>query len=336
MPDISIGRLRGGFCVYWRDGAGRRRRHQLAARTRKDAEAEAVEVYRAQALLDRPADPTVADVWAAYRAELGDRPTGRNLEYAGKAVLPHFGAYRPASVDKALCVTYAKARADAGRSQGTIWTELGYLRSALRFAAASRMIDRAPTVWRPAKPQSDKRILDAGECRRLIDAAHDPHIRLALVLLLGTAGRVGAILDLTWDRVDFERGIINLRLADSATRKGRAVVPMNGATRAALDVAQRAALSDCVIEYGGGPVKSIRKGVQNAVTRAKLGHVRIHDLRHTAAVHMLAAGIPIEKVGQVLGHSNVGVTYSTYARFLPQHMADAVNVLDFTNLRKGA
>lgn len=67
-----------------------------------------------------------------------------------------------------------------------------------------------------------------------LDACAAPHIRLAVILLLGTAGRAGAILDLTWDRVDFDRGIINLRLADSATRKGRAVVQMNGMTRAAL------------------------------------------------------------------------------------------------------
>ena len=47
---------------------------------------------------------------------------------------------------------------------------------------------------------------------------------------------------------------------------------------------------------------------------------------------MLASGIPIEKVSQVLGHSNIAVTYSTYARYLPEHMQDAVNVLDFMNL----
>jgi hypothetical protein len=62
---ISIGRLRGGFCVYWRDPDGRRRRHQLAARTRAEAEAEAVAVYRRETQKQhRPA--TVADLWQAY------------------------------------------------------------------------------------------------------------------------------------------------------------------------------------------------------------------------------------------------------------------------------
>jgi len=154
-------------------------------------------------------------------------------------------------------------------------------------------------------------------------------VRLAITLLLGTGARVGAILDLTWDRIDLERGVINLRIPDAMTRKGRAVVPMNRTTKAALSVASHAALSDHVIEYGGRRVKSIRKGFTAAVDRAGIGHVRIHDLRHTAAVTMLAAGIPIEKVAQVLGHSNTSVTYRTYGRYLPEHMQDAVDSLDF-------
>lgn len=330
MPDLTIGRLRGGLCVAWTDTAtGRRRRHQLKARSRSAAEAEALEVYRRATAASRPLDPTVTEIWHAYVDELGDKPTAKTMAYTGKAVLPFFGDHRPEFLTRAMCRAYDTARQAAGKSQGTVWTELGHLQAALNHHFGR---GRAPRLWRPAKPQTDKRILNAGECRRLIDAAHDPHIRLALILLLGTAARVGAVLDLTWERIDFDRGTINLRLDDSATRKGRAVVPMNAGVRAALDVARRAALSDFVVEYAARPVKSIRTGVKNAVRRADLGHVRIHDLRHTAAVTMLAAGVPLEKVSQVLGHSNTGVTYSTYARYLPEHMLDAVNVLDFAGL----
>ncbi len=330
MPDLTIGRLRGGFCVIWYD-AGKRRRHQLAALTRKEAEAEAVAVYREKTFsATRATAPTVADMWDLYRADLDDRPTGKTMDYTGKAILPFFGQYLPADIDKPRCVEYADHRVKQGKSQGTVWTELGHLQSALNYAAKTlRLIDRAPHIWRPRKPETDKRILDAGECRKLIDGAHDPHIRLALIMLLGTAARVGAILDLTWDRVDFDRNAVNLRLPDAQTRKGRAIVPMNSGVRAALSTAYHAALSDHVVEYAGGPVRSIRKGVAGAIERSGIGHVTIHELRHTAAVHMLAAGIPIEKVAQTLGHSNVSVTYRIYGRYLPEHMQDAVDVLNF-------
>lgn len=195
------------------------------------------------------------------------------------------------------------------------------------------MIERAPHIWRPAKPMPKERFLTHAEISNLIAACGSPHIRLAVVLLLGTAGRVGAILDLQWERVDFERGSINLRLADSTTRKGRAIVPMNGMTRAALQTARDAALTDYVVEYAGDRVKSIRKGFQNACDRAKLEGVTIHTLRHTAAVHMVSAGVSMDKVSQYLGHSNTQITSRVYARFAPSHMQDAADVLNFTDIK---
>lgn len=144
---------------------------------------------------------------------------------------------------------------------------------------------------------------------------------------------MGAILDLEWARVDFERGSINLRLPEGATLKGRAVVPMNGMTRAALTTAHAAAISDYVVEFAGDRVKSIRKGFTNACERAGLEGVTLHTLRHTAAVHMVSAGIPMQKVSQYLGHSNTAITERVYARYAPSHMQDAADVLNFTQIR---
>lgn len=332
MPDISIGRLRGGFCVYWRDGQGKRQRYQLKARTRKEAEAEALDVFRRRT---QPTDgATIADCWRAYRDSLGDRPAGRTMDYTGKAVLEHFGHLRPDQSSRETCIGYDAARSRSGISTGSIHTELGHLRSCLRYAEKIGLIDRAPHIWRPSKPMPKERFLTHDEITRLVAGTSAPHIRLAIVLLLGTAGRVGAILDLDWSRVDFERGIINLRLSDSATRKGRAVVPMNGMTRAALQTARDAALTDYVVEYAGDRVKSIRKGFQNACERAGLSDVTIHTLRHTAAVHMVGAGVPMQKVSQYLGHSNTAITERVYARYAPSHMQDAADVLNFTEMRK--
>lgn len=333
MSNISIGRFRGGFCVYWRDEVGRRRRHSLEARTRTEAEAEAIEVYRRESARSEPRGATVSEIWEAYVKDLGDRPAGVTMGYTGKAVLQHFGAHTPANIDKDLCLAYRATRLEQGKSDGTVHTELGHLRMALSWAVKTKVIEEAPTIWRPAKPETDKRILNKGEMRALVEATRAPHTRLAVILLLGTAARVGAILDLTWDRIDFEAGSINLRLPDSRTRKGRAIVPMSGMTRAALSSAKEAALTDYVIEHGAKPVKKVRKGILAAVERAKLGHVRIHDLRHTAAVTMLSEGVPLEMVSQCLGHSNTAITFKTYARYLPQHMQQAVDVLDFMDIR---
>ncbi|WP_417837821.1 hypothetical protein [Tritonibacter scottomollicae] len=82
-------------------------------------------------------------------------------------------------------------------------------------------------------------------------------------------------MDLTWDRVDFQRGDINLCVGAAKTRKLRAIVPMNAGNRAVLQTAHDAALSDYVIEYVAGPVKSLRNGFEMASERARLQDVTL-------------------------------------------------------------
>jgi integrase len=326
MPEITIGRLRGGFCVHWVGPDGKRRRHQLAARTAKEAEAEGRDRFLKETA--PVTGRTVADLWVAYIDHLGTRPTAKTLRYTGKAVLAHFGALRPDQINLADCRAYTAQRMASGIAQGSVHTELGHLRSALIWAVKARLIANAPHIERPSKPDSDVRPLTEAESLALIRGCNAPHVALAVVLLFGTAARIGAILDLTWDRVDFERGVINLRLPDGVTRKGRAVVPMNRMTRAALQTAYAARLTDYVVEWAGGRVSKIRKGFAAALERGDLSGITIHQIRHTAAVRMLSNGVPLSQVSQLLGHSDERVTAKVYARFLPEHLATAAEVLD--------
>jgi len=328
MSTISIGRLRGGFCVYWDETAtGKRRRYQLKARTRAEAEAEGRDRYLKE--MAPRAGATVAQIWDAYLNHLGDKPTATTMRYTGKAILPEFGSFRPEQITIQDCRSYSTKRLAEGRKIGTVHTELGHLRSALRWAAKIRLIDQAPHIEQPPKPSSDVRPLTDQQITALLDGCTAPHIRLAVILLLATGARVGAILDLTWARVDFDRGVIDLRLPYGVTRKGRAVVPMNRMARAALETAFQARLTDTVVEWAGKPVRSIRKGYAAALERAGLSDVNIHQIRHTVAVRMLSAGQPIEAVAQYLGHSNTAITYKTYARFMPEHLANAAAILEF-------
>jgi integrase len=119
-----------------------------------------------------------------------------------------------------------------------------------------------------------------------------------------TAGQKIAILQLTWDRVDFERRQIRLAVVGDRNRKGRALVPMTDRLFAELQAAKQAALSPYFVEYAGGQVLDIKKGFASAVARAGLGDVTPHDLRHSAAVWMAESGVPMDEIAQFLGHSD--------------------------------
>lgn len=256
------------------------------------------------------------------------------MRSSGKKVLDFFGLLRPDQITVDQCRDYDKKRQKEGLKPGSIWTELGHLRTCLKWAQKMRLIDHAPHIERPPKPAPRERYLTRAEISQLLAADCEPHIKVAILLMLTTAGRVGAILDLTWDRVDFARGQVNLRREMFGPRKGRAIVPMNNTLRAALTTARQAAMSEYVVEWSGGRVASIKKGFATAVRNARLSDVTLHVLRHTAAVHMAEAGVPMEEISQYLGHSNVQITATVYARFSPQHLSKAAEALNFGEVRK--
>lgn len=343
MPttEYRIGRLNGRFVVTWWGDDGKRRRYRLEALTRAGAEGEALDLVRRQRA--KAAGHTNDELWQLYREEKKGRRIAEAMEFEWRAMKPFFGHLRPDQTTIDLCRAYAEARRAMGKKDGTIWTELGHLRTVFLWAAP-KLIPHAPDIERPQKPAPKDRWLTHAEIGRLLDAAHEHHVRLAILTMLSTAARVTAVLELTWDRVDFDGGKINLRTTELGPRKGRAVVPMNDGLRAALTVAKGIAQTDHVIEWAGQPVASITTGFRNAAIRAgfvealssgwRRATISPHTLRHTAAVHMAAAGRPMSKISQYLGHSNTSVTERVYARYAPDHLREEAEVLDFTRHAK--
>jgi integrase len=247
------------------------------------------------------------------------------IKDAWKRLGPHFGHMRPVDLTKAETRDYIATRS---ASTGTIWTELVYLRAALAFAVKEGWLTRAPYVPVPQKPSPREHHLTRAEAQRLHDAAVMPHMKLFIRLALGTAGRAGALLDLTWDRVDLVSRTIDLRdPTRPRTRKGRARVPMSQALHDALLEAHSAALSPFVIEWAGGKVTSVKKGVAAAARRARVTCTP-HVLRHTAACWMAEAGVPMTEIAQYLGHEDSRTTERVYARFSPDHLQHAARTLD--------
>jgi integrase len=164
--------------------------------------------------------------------------------------------------------------------------------------------------------------------RRLREASmQTPHLHLFVVLAYRTAGRTAAILELTWGRVDLDRRLIRLDRG-GGRQKGRATVPISDDLVPLLADASRGALTDHVIDFGGRPIASVKRAFAAAVQRAGLDDVSPHVVRHSAAVHMAEAGVPIEEIADYLGHSDIRITKRVYARFSPGHLRRAAEAAE--------
>lgn len=230
-----------------------------------------------------------------------------------------------ARVDKQAAIDYAKSRPHCRAI--TIRNELAVIRAALNWCEKEALIPKAPFIQMPRLPESPIRHLSKEQFRKLLAGAGRPHVKLFMMLAVATGARSNALLDLTWDRVDFKRGLITLNPVERVqTSKYRAVVPMNDQIRAALEEAKAGALSPFVIEYGRGQVASIKKGFAAACVRSKV-QASPHMLRHSAAVWQAEAGIPIFQIAQFLGHSDSRITERVYARFSPEFLKGASEAL---------
>ena len=332
-----LNRLGGGWAIVWDDeGDGRRRRYRLAAGSEAEAR-QAVDRYaREQELIRARGAKTIGEIWAAYIEDrrLEGKRSVDIMEHNWKALAPRFGHLMPAMVDKRLCREYVEARRKLGRSESTVLTELRRVRNCLSWAVKSGILDKAPPIWLPQEPRSRERWLTREEVQALIEHAGTPHVRLFIILAIATAGRSEAILDLTWDRVDIEAGLIHLDDPDrERTSKGRATVPMNATARAALIGDRPGALTPYVIEWKHAKLASIKKGFAAAVARAGIEHCTPHDLRRTAASWMVMAGVPLQQVAHYLGHKSTRMVETTYGRFAPDYLRGASEAVNLDLMR---
>jgi len=322
-----IGRYRGQWAAI--TGAGASRKRRALGKDRADAERT---IHRLNN--PKPMHVTIQWLWVQYTNEKQGRAIIETMIHTAKALMPVFGHHDPETITVDQCREYTAKRRSQGRADGTIHTELGHLRMVLCWGVKRDHIVAAPHIERPPKPAPKDHHLTRDEARRLLDGATTPHVRLAIILMLGTAARVRAILDLTWDRCNFDKGLIKLKDDNDTTpRKGRAIVPMNGMVRAALSEAREGALSNHVIEWAGKPVGSLKKGMGTAARKAGLVGVSPHVLRHTAAVWMAEGKVPMEEIAQYLGHRDSRVTSSIYARFSPDYLRGAAEVLNLDVVR---
>jgi len=176
-----------------------------------------------------------------------------------------------------------------------------------------------------------------------IKSSMDDFDVFAVDLLVGTGMRLGEALGLHWESVDIDRKEIRIEWAyDPVARVMKApkdyqrrTIPIGPSLLKALksrqdtDLGARPPLtypsktrvhSGLVLAHTDGrPVDSSNFRHRFAASvriawvgspkhRRKVGHVRLHDLRHTYASRLLRAGVPLEEVSRLMGHASITTT----------------------------
>ena len=350
---------RGIWEIRWTDD---RRSKRLSTRSGDIQEAQQILAgFLAERDREQTTGPTVAlgvllDQYLADHVHAGKVTAVSRQEEAIDRLREGFGDDTPVrNIDDQAVARYCHLRrtgAVAGHwkrpaADSTIRRELVAMRAALNLAVRKKRIsaDDMPHIDMP--PESDPREfwLTETEADQLLRIARDRlgrDGRLSrtyrfIALALGTASRKGAIQSLTWDQVDMAQGLIRFDLAGPVrnggrqvtgkrTKKRRVAVPIAGWLQEVLRQAEQEAVGPLVLDND----RDIRRGLEWACLAAarQTGNARFkevtpHVLRHTAATHMVRAGIPLWEVAGVLGDTMMTVQ-RVYAHHCPDHLRSAV------------
>lgn len=72
----------------------------------------------------------------------------------------------------------------------------------------------------------------------------------------------------------------------------------------------------------------ISQQFQRVLEKAGLPYMRLHDLRHSAATLLLAAGVNVKVVQEMLGHSDIRITLQMYSHVMPDMQKDAADKMN--------
>jgi integrase len=260
-----------------------------------------------------------------------------------------------------LIEKWRAARLRSGVSAATVNRDLGALKAALTRAVTWELLDTNPIASaRGSKTDASRapRFLSAEEETRLrralsereerlrrerdsanawrAERGYEPlpdlrqcafadHLQPLTMLALNTGMRRGELFALTWHSVDLAGGRITVHgtTAKSGTTRH---VPLNAEAVAALrSWRDQAPDSSGPVFSGkhGDALTSVRRSWEGVLRAAGISGFRWHDLRHTFASKLVMAGVDLNTVRELLGHSDYKMT-QRYAHLAPEHKAAAV------------
>ena len=347
-------------------GTGKQIQRSFSGKTQKEVrekmQAAAVEVNTGT--YTAPQKLTVGqylDMWQEeYLVNL--KPTTKRLykSYIKNHIRPAFGALKLSDLHPHTVQTFINS---IELASGSVHLIHKVLHTALEQAVRLDYISKNPaaTCVLPKLEQQQIQPLTDEQVAALLAEIKGTELENVVAVALFAGMRVSEILGLTWNSIDFDKGIITVdkQLVRNSLRDGNIfTTPKSGKSRritAAHSVmaclkAQRARQAEMKLKAGqlwhnehnlvftlrdGRPYNQMRitKLFKASLRNIDLESIRFHDLRHTYAVNAIRAGDDIKSIQSNLGHTSAAFTLDKYGHFTEQMKLDSATRME--NFIKG-
>jgi len=271
-------------------------------------------------------------------------------------IIPTLGSKRLANLTTADVDRLLSVKIDSGLSVSTVRRIRYILAQAIdqgiRWGSVNRNVARLSRA--PKEHRREGRTLTYEQARRLLKELEGHRHEALYSLMLSTGLRRGEALGLQWRDFDEESRIITVRrqlkreggsliTADTKTARSRRSVNIPRGLASLLQAhrqrqeEERYVVEELWTDTGfifttnfGTPIdpRNLNREFATICQRAGLDHWHPHELRHSAASLMLASGVKLQVVSEVLGHASIRMTADVYGHILAPDREAAADAMD--------
>lgn len=232
-------------------------------------------------------------------------------------------------------------------STNTVFGITSVLKQAFKFALMQDLIIKDPTLSLKLPQATEKEVqaLTRDEQKTIEEYClkHNKSNYLGIVICLYTGIRLGELLALTWDDINFEDKLLYIKktsytskvngknqiiIDKPKTKKSNRIIPIPNKLLVLLDLQKRVSSCDYIIATKQNKMvetRSYQRTFESILSKCGIKHYNFHCLRHTFATRALELGMDIKTLSEILGHTNVAITLNRYAHSLLDYKIQEMN-----------
>lgn len=210
----------------------------------------------------------------------------------------------------------------------------------------------------PQKEKTEQKTLNAAQGRRLIAETEVQPLRGIIITCLMTLARIGEVLALRWQDVDFAQEVVTFRMRlyrgqfdklktyKSTGPRHVVMTRMLAEELKRIRAAQNARIleqggsiqngglyhdQDLVFaQWNGKPlwVEKLRKEFSRHLANLGLPHIKLHGLRHSSATILRSLGVDLKTIQEICGHTRISTTADIYIDFVKELQKDAMEKME--------
>ena len=226
-------------------------------------------------------------------------------------------------------------------SVNTVFGIVSVLKQAFKLALTLDLIPKDPTVAIKLPQPQEKEIqaLTRDEQKRIEEYClkQTKNNYIGIIICLYTGIRLGELLALTWDDIDFEKKFLYIKktaykikingknqmvIDKPKTKKSNRIIPLPDKLLNLLQLSKNKSNSYYILSTKTNnmvDIRSYQRTFESILNKCGIKHYNFHCLRHTFATRALELGMDIKTLSEILGHTNVAITLNRYAHSLLEY-----------------